>query len=288
MLKNMRLDQRLVVVIAVLLGVVTGIGVWSFHLGFDFTTINQYGETIRMFGYGIYARDSYFKAPIFIGSDFTMLVVVLPMLMLAWWKDVQQSTNRTKLGLLALLGVVLYYAASIAFGVTYNYLCVVYIALFSMSLFTLLMIGAQLDYQVVGAAAYPIKGYRWFMVVTGVALFGIWLMDIIPTWFSGQSLVLIEVYTTEITYVLDMGIVSPMIFIALALQKRKHGLGDVLGFGILVLCVVMGVMLPIQTIFQLMAGIYIPIPVLIIKVGIFMVLALFAMYFSVRVWKQQG
>jgi hypothetical protein len=67
--------------------------------------------------------------------------------------------------------------------------------------------------------------------------------------------------------------------------KKKDGLGDVVLAIILTLCGVMGVMLPVQTLFQLFAGIEIPIPVLVIKVGIFVLLSIFATYFNVKLYR---
>ncbi len=282
MIKSFKTEHRLVCVLIFLLLIITGTGLLSFRLGYDFTTVNQYGDSITMFGYGIYAHDSFFKAPIFIGSDATMLFVVVPLLIWAMFNDIKKASNRSKLILVSVVGTVLYYATSIAFGITYNVLCLVYIALFTVSLFTLILMIRSLDLKALRNSAKPVKGLRVFLIITGIALFGIWLMDIIPTWFSGSSLALIETYTTEITYVLDMGLISPMIFVALHLIKKQDGLGDVIIALTLTLCVVMGLMLPIQTIYQLMAGIIIPIPVLVIKVGIFMVLALFAAYFNAK------
>jgi len=285
--RKFKTEHRLVLILVVLLLIITVVGLLSFQLGYDFSTVNQYGDTINMFGYGIYNHDSFFKAPIFIGSDAAMLFIVFPLLLWIMIKDIKHSTTRSKLGLISLVGVVLYYATSIAFGITYNALCLAYIALFGVSLFTFIMLIRSLDLKSIRAIAKPIKGLRVFLIITGIALFGIWLMDIIPTWFSGESLLLIETYTTEITYVLDMGIIAPMIFVALHLIKKQDGLGDVLIVVTLTLCVIMGLMLPIQTIFQLVAGIIIPIPVLVIKVGIFMVLAIFAAYFNVKLLAQQ-
>jgi len=285
--KSFKSEHRLVCILAFLLVIIAGAGLLSFKLGYDFVTVNQYADSIKMFGYGIYAHDSFFKAPIFIGSDATMLFMIVPLMIWAMFLDVKHASNKSKLILISIVGVVLYYASSIAFGITYNVLCLVYIALFSISLFTLIMMIRSLDLNMLRSSAKPVKGLRIFLIITGIALFGIWLMDIIPTWFSGESLALIETYTTEITYVIDMGLISPMIFVALHLLKKQDGLGDVIIVMTLTLCVIMGLMLPIQTVFQLMAGIVIPIPVLVIKVGVFMVLALFAAYYDVKVLTQQ-
>ena len=45
---------------AVLLAIITLSGAFSLDTSKAFDTVNQYGETIRMWGSGIYARDSYF------------------------------------------------------------------------------------------------------------------------------------------------------------------------------------------------------------------------------------
>lgn len=82
-----------------------------------------------------------------------------------------------------------------------------------------------------------------------------------------------------------MGIISPLMFICLFLLKKKNGLGCVILAAILTLCVIVGVMLPIQTVFQMLAGIEIPIPVLIVKVGMFVLLAAFAAFFYIKLFK---
>ena len=65
------------VLIILLLLIVTMCGIGSFHTSYSYEIVNQYGENVRMWGAGLYAHDSYFKAPIFIGSDFTILTDVL-------------------------------------------------------------------------------------------------------------------------------------------------------------------------------------------------------------------
>ena len=55
--------------------------------------------------------------------------------------------------------------------------------------------------------------------LTGIALIVAWLPDIVNSLFAGRSLELIEVYTTSVTYVLDMGVIAPA---ALILIKSKE------------------------------------------------------------------
>lgn len=274
-----------------LLVIITVTGLLSFNIDQSYLITNQYGTEVRMFGSGIYSHDSYFKAPIFIGSDFAMLIIVVPFMIAALVKEVRNRTLKSKLHLIAGTSVVLYYATSIAFGITYNSFHLLYIGLFSSSLFSLFTLIAKLDTAALQRSltwTLPSKGIKVFLILSGISLFIAWLPDIIPTIISGTSLPLIEVYTTEITYVLDMGIISPLIFLCLNFLKKQKGLGVVILSMILSLCAVMGAMLPIQTAFQMMAGIEIPVPVLIVKVGIFVLLAIFAVYFDVKLFRSIG
>ena len=71
------------------------------------------------------------------------------------------------------------------------------------------------------------------------------------------------------------------------LCKKEKFIGYVLLRMILIVCLIVGIMLPVQTIFQILAGIELPIPALITKVFIFIILAAFALYFD-RKLKNKG
>jgi hypothetical protein len=278
-----------IVSILVLIVIITLIGVFSFKPFNGVLVPNQYGDTVQIFGTGIYARDSYFKAPILIGSDLTMLVFVAPLLLFVFIRDRANRTIKSQLLLVGVLSTICYYATSIAFGVTYNIFFVLYIALFSASLFTLFAVIRSIDMKLLQKSFQTeilTRGLKIFLIISGISLFVAWLPDIMQSAIQGKPLALLEVYTTEITYVLDMGIISPIIFACLLLLKRRDGLGYILLSAILMTCTVIGAMLPIQTLFQTLAGISIPLPVLAVKVGIFVVLAFIAIYFNLKIYKQ--
>ncbi|MDF2677309.1 MAG: hypothetical protein K0Q97_1627 [Bacillota bacterium] len=278
----------LMIFIIILLIVISAVGVSSFNPDNSYMVTNQYGDNVKIFGSGIYAHDSYFKAPILIGSDLIILFLVVPMMIAGLINEIKKRTIKSKLYLTSITATVLYYATSIAFGVTYNSLHLLYIALFSSSLFTVIIMIKSINTNELRKSQnliLPSKGLSIFLILSGISLFIAWLPDIIPSLISGKSLMLIEIYTTEITYVLDMGIISPLMFICLYLLKKKDGLGDIVLSIVLMLCGIIGVMLPFQTLYQTLAGIETPIPVLIIKVGIFVLLAAFATYFNVKYYK---
>lgn len=263
---------------------VTICGICSFNTTQYYNVVNQYGEDIQMWGAGIYSHDSYFKAPIFIGTDFTILIVAVPLICLTFLKANKTRDVEYYIQNFSVLSLLFYYATSLAFGVTYNNLHLVYIALFSVCFFSISLILAKLHmisiYQK-GICSYRLtKGMEVFLLIAGISLFVAWLPDIITSITKGTSLELIEVYTTEITYVLDMGIISPLIFLTYYLVRKKNFIGYVLLRMIFKVFIGVGVMLPIQSAFQLLAGISIPIPALITKVLIFVILATFATIFE--------
>lgn len=280
------LYKSLTILILLLTLLVTICGICSFNTEHIYNTINQYGETIKMWGAGIYAHDSYFKAPIFIGSDFTILFFVIPMATLTFIKARKTQSVELFIRCFGVLCLLLYYSASLAFGVTYNYLHLAYIALFGLCFFSvwLMLLGFHtLEVQQGKVCQYPFaKGMKLFLLIAGISLFVAWLPDIIPSIIKKTSLDLIEVYTTEITYVLDMGIISPLMFITY--HQIKHGkfIGYILLRMIFKICMIIGIMLPIQSVFQLLAGVSIPIPALITKVFTFVLLAAFAAFFEYR------
>ena len=286
--KKLKGIDILIICIIILLTVITTVGLRAFGIDKSYVITNQYGDAVKIFGNGIYAYDSYFKAPIFIGSDCTMLFLVIPMLVISLIIEIKRRTIKSKLFLTAVTGTVLYYATSIAFGVTYNSLQLAYIALFSCSLFALIILMKSIDtveLRKMQKWILPSRGLRVFLVLSGISLFVAWLPDIIIPLIGGRSLALIEIYTTEITYVLDMGIISPLMFICMSLLIKKDGLGDILLAIILNTCTIIGIMLPVQTLFQALAGIEIPVPMLITKVGIFVVLSTFAAYFNFKLYR---
>lgn len=82
-----------------------------------------------------------------------------------------------------------------------------------------------------------------------------------------------------------MGVIAPAAFICVFQLKKRSAMGYILLELLLTVCSIIGIMLPIQTVFQIIAGIYLPIVAIVTKVGIFIVLALFVLYFNVRFFK---
>ncbi len=278
-----RRNDYLVIIIIVLLFITSITGILSLNFNSAYEFINQYGHKVEIYGYGIYAFDSYFQAPISIGTDLCILLVVIPMFLVTYLKYIKKGDVISELKLISVYAVAFYYAASIAFGITYNRLFLVYVALFACSLFGMFghIKNISLQQSIRGS-----KGIYIFLILSGVALIVAWLPDVIPAMIKGTTLSLIGVYTTNITYVLDMGIISVLCFVTLSMIKKREPLGTLILACILKLCIVVGIMIFPQTICQLASGVELPLPALITKSFSFLLLGGFAIYFNHKIYRE--
>jgi hypothetical protein len=201
--------------------------------------------------------------------------------------DIKNNSIKTRLFLTAIISIFAYYSTSISIGIVYNVLHLFYIALFSCSIYALI-IGFMLlnNHTIKISGKIYTNGLKIFLIFCGLSLFIAWLPDIISSLVKNKSLDLIEVYTTQITYVLDMAIISPLMFICLYNLRKDNNMGYVLLGIILNMLILVGIMVIIQSVFQQMAGIDVLIEALITKVGIFVVLAIVAIYYDIKLFKK--
>jgi len=274
------------IIIIILAVVASGLGLFYKTGGESYDFANQYGDTVRIYGDGIYKNDSFFMAPIFRGTDFTVLFFVIPLLIYAFVKDRKHNTLKIRLFLTSVISFVLYYATSIAFGVKYNVLHLVYSALFACCFFAFLL-GFSLvkDFRLSTKGNINTKGMKVFLFLCGLSLFVAWLPDIIVSWVNQRPLELIEIYTTQITYVLDMAIISPVIFICLYKLNKKDKLGIILLSIILTNLVLIGITVIFQTIFHHIAGVELSLAEMITKIGIFVLLAMFGLFYNIKLYR---
>lgn len=83
---------------------------------------------------------------------------------------------------------------------------------------------------------------------------------------------------------LDMGIISPTAFLCLYLLKKRRPMGVVLLSVLALGITVVGVMMIAQTAFQIAAGVDVPIPALVTKSLIFVLLAIYAITILSRLY----
>ena len=116
--------SRTLIILSFLIGLLTAfrcaVGLlWSDEgHAFSFTTLQ--GQTIQMYGQGLYRLDPYFNGSILRGTDAVTLVVGVPLVMVAMLLHWRGSLRGTML-LAGLHTSFLYNAASYAFGVAHSW-----------------------------------------------------------------------------------------------------------------------------------------------------------------------
>lgn len=268
--------------VVVLTVIVASVGIF-YTTGSDrFTVKNIYEESIVLYGDGIYKYNSILKAGANKGTDLVMLIVAINLAIFTAMKTKAVKYNFLQVGSLAGL---LYYSCYLAFGVTFNRLFPIYLLLFSSSLFAMVFLLTDLikkDNLFVGElVSKSLKGTALFLIISGSSVL-IWLEFIVPALINGQQLSIIEIYTTEPTFVLDLGIILPVYWgCGVALLKKKE-IGYKLTPILLVFIVIVGLTVIGQNIFQSSMGIHIPLRQLFGLVISFVVLGIVATILNVK------
>src|SRR5512135_695640 len=129
----------LVPLVAVLALVTSGAGLFWQQGGNPYSFSTLYGQTVQIYGQGLYHRDTVFSAGASQGGDVIALLVALPLLIISLMLY-RCSSLRGAFLLASALAYYLYYSASLALVVAYNSLYLLYLALFSASFFGFVLI----------------------------------------------------------------------------------------------------------------------------------------------------
>jgi hypothetical protein len=215
------------------------------------------GATATIYGIGLYRYDNLLTGAGFRGNDAVTLFVGVPSLLGALWLYGRGSLKGTLL-LAGVLTFFTYVYGSFAFGAAYNPLLMVYIAIFSASLFSLGAVTTQVDQSALAArvmATMPRRAIAFFMLVVAVVLLVVWLLlTWLPSVLAGDGTALVDSYTTVITYTIDLGIIVPFaILTAIRLFQRRPS-GYLYAAIMLTLSWLMGATIAAATLAQIMAG----------------------------------
>ena len=246
----------LTLLVAILAAVYAGIGLFSDGGpgAYEFTTLR--GQIVEIYGQGIYRNEAAFKAPILRGTDAVILFVCVPVLLiaLAWYR---RGSLRGGLLLTSILAFFLYNSISLAFGASYNNILLLYIASLSMSFFALVLAFMSFDPAALAARTSPKLPRIWiaiFLFLAGLSVL-VWLMDIVVSLSSGVPPFTLGPYTTEVTYVFDLGIILPTAFLAGSLVLRRSPWGTLLASILITVNVMIGLVVASQSMMQILDGI---------------------------------
>jgi hypothetical protein len=224
--------------------------------GREVTTLS--GDTVELYGRGLYKNDTVLAAGNNIGSDLTMLVLGLPLLFVSTLLYSRGSVKGRFL-LLGTFGFFLYIGASYAMGaVAYNEMFLAYVGLFAASLFALIVLFSTFDADLLDSAVPDDMPRRWpgvFMLASGLATFFIWIMEPLAALAGGETPGSLETRTTLFTTALDIGVIVPAALVAGILILRGRKFGYVVAFSLLILEAMLMPLITAATIVQIREGI---------------------------------
>lgn len=155
----------------------------------------------------------------------------------------------------------LYTYSMMAFMTAYNQLFLAYVAIYSLSLYTLGASLVTLDVRAVKASfpAAPVKAAEAFMFAISAVLLLMWLGTIVPP-PAGQSPALLETYTTLVIQAMDLGILVPLGAITGVLLLRRNAWGYALASIVLIKGATYGTAVLSMALFQVLNGIDLFVP----------------------------
>jgi len=272
----------LIPLIAVLTVISAGVGLFWQTGGSLYTFTTLYGETVEIYGQGLYDHDTVFNVGTSQGAD-AVALLALPLLFISFM-FCQRGSLRGGFLLSSVLGYYLYYGASLGLVVAYNNLYLVYLALFSASFFAFVLALTAIDLPSLPARfspRLPRRGMAIFMFVVGIGVAFIWLSDVINALTADAVPEALRSHIALVTYTLDVGIIAPACILAGILILRRASLGYLLTGLMTILLALVGAMVIGQTVMQLNLGLQFSTGQLIGKIGTWIIMGGIAVWLTI-------
>ncbi len=265
----------------------------------DFTTLR--GQVVEIYGRGMYLNDTTLIGSGLRGADAVAVFIGVPLLLISFaayrrgtlrgpadsrgmrsasW-DAYPYTGCVEL-------YFLYMGMSLTFSAAFNRLFLVYVALFSASLFALFTAAAAIDQQALAervSSRLPRRGVAAFLFVAGLGTFMLWLSELIGPILTGSAPANLGPYTTMFTHGFDSGTITPIAVLAGICLLRRKPLGYLLAPVILILCVLNGLNVLGATAAQTLAGLVFSPGVYIGLIGSWVVMGAFAVGLTIAFFR---
>lgn len=203
-------------------------GLWPAE-GTPYPLTNFRGEQVTINARGLYTWDTVSSAAQMQANDLVTLVLGLPLLAVSF-RLARRGSLRGRLVLAGTLGFILYTYITMCFGAAYNALFLVYVALFSLSLFAFVLVMMSFDLPTLPAHFSEQLPRRWIaglLFFVGAFLALAWLGRIAATFAPGAVPALDNV-TSMFIQAMDLGIVVPLCILSAILLLRRRPWGYLL------------------------------------------------------------
>lgn len=256
-MKSNAIVLRVALIIIPLALLAAGAGVFWQGTGEPYPFETLRGETVMIRGHGLYRYDTVNSSSQEIGTDVVTLLIGIPLLITGIVLS-RKGTLRGQLLLTGALGYFLYTYGAMSFLTAFNPLFLVYVALFSLSLFGFILSMKNLDVDEVTrhiSDGFPRRAIAAFFIIVALFLSLAWLGLVASpslTWAPPAGL---ESATTMVIQALDLGVIVPTSFLTAFLLIKKQPWGYALSSVLLLKMLTMGAALIAMVVSMILAGV---------------------------------
>lgn len=222
-----RILTLLVIGIALLSAIAAATGILSTEPKGPASVVSVRGETITLYGKGVYHHMSAEVAPQGIAQDYVTLFIGIPVLLISLVLY-RKNSLRGKILLAGTLGYFLTTYLFFTMMAMYNQLFILWVLLLSLSFHAFYIAFKNIDETELSAktkANHPVKFIGGFLIFCSIAIGLLWLSIVVPPALEGSIPKQAEHYTTLVVQALDLAVGLPAAFIAGVLLIRKKTFG---------------------------------------------------------------
>ena len=249
--------------------------------GYQYKSI--FGETVSVYGKGLYKHDSVAMAVQAIAQDYVTLFFGVPLLILSLYLF-RKGLLKGHLLLTGTLGYFLYTYASYSFLSMFNSFFLIYVLLMSASFFAFTL--AMMSFEVAKLPQsfnekLPVNLIGGFLLFASFVFGLMWLGKIVQPLINHTPVIGIDHYTTLVIQALDLGFVVPVGFVSGLLLIKRKPFGYLLGPVIIIKDITLLTALSAMVFLQIQAGVKVSLAVVILV----LLLNIFAIYLMVLILK---
>jgi hypothetical protein len=222
--------QWLIPLIGVLASFAIVMGLFYETPGQPYAITTFRGEQVMINGHGLYYYDTVSSAAQMQGNDIIALFVGLPLLVVSTWLAFRGSV-RGRLLLTGTLGFFLYTYLSMSMLTAYNVLFLVYVALFTLSLYAFILCMLSFDLTDLPrhfSEKLPRGWIAGVLFAVGGFLCLAWIGRVVPELLHPETPAALENTTTRVIQALDLALIVPLAVLAGILLLRRSAWGYLL------------------------------------------------------------
>lgn len=239
--------------------------------GQPYALTNFRGEEVIINARGLYYWDTVSSVAQMQSNDLVTLALGLPLLAFSFWLT-QRGSLRGRLLLTGTLGFILYTYITMCFGAAYNRLFLVYVALFSLSLFAFIISMMSFDMKTLPkhfSEKLP-RGWIAGLLFFAAAFLSLAWMGRIAATFAPNAIPALENTTSMFIQAMDLGLIVPLCILSGVLLLRRHAWGYLLASVGLMKFLTMGVAVSLMALNMARVG----VPISAVELVVFPTIAI--------------